>query len=188
VAARSRDAILDATRELLGEVGFAKLSIEGVAKRAGVGRPTIYRWWPDKSHLVFDAVADLADALDEELDLDFESSLRWFVGRVVQHLGAPGTIESHPALFADEAAFRRMHESSVQPSQAHFQRMVDRGIAAGEVRPDVDADLLFDLLVGGLVQRTTRRLLLGEGGEPAIVDRVVDLVLPATSPARPPAG
>src|SRR5437773_2620831 len=67
MAARSRDAILDATRALLGEVGYARLSIDGVAKRAGVGRPTIYRWWPDKSHLVFDAVGDLADALDEEL-------------------------------------------------------------------------------------------------------------------------
>ncbi|MCU1375888.1 MAG: ydeS [Actinomycetia bacterium] len=188
MAARAQEAILDATRELLGEVGFARLSIEAVAKRAGVGKPTIYRWWPDKSRLVFDAVADLADALDEELDLDFEASLRWFVGRVVHHLTTPGTIESHPALYADRDAYRRVYEASVQPSIDHFRRLVRRGIDAGDVRPEIDADLLFDLIVGGLVQRTTRRALLGEQPLATAVDDVVDLVLPATSPAPPRGG
>jgi AcrR family transcriptional regulator len=187
VAARSRDAILSATRDILGEVGFSRLSIEAVAKRAGVGKPTIYRWWPDKSHLVFDAVAGLADMLDEDLDvdLDFEASLRRFVARVVQHLTTPGTIESHPALFSDRGAFRVLHRASVQPSQEHFARIIRRGIEAGEVRPDVDPDLLFDLVVGGLVQRTTRRLLLGDEPVATTVDEVVALVLPATSPGRP---
>jgi AcrR family transcriptional regulator len=187
VAARSRDTILEATRELLGEVGFARLSIEGVAKRAGVGKPTIYRWWPDKSHLVFDAVADLSDLLDEELELGFAESLRWFVGRVLKHLTTPGTIESHPALYADRDAYRGLYETSVRPSQEHFERLVARGIAAHEVHPDVDADLLFDLVVGGLVQRTTRRLLLGQEPVSPTVDAVVTLVLRATSPAPRPA-
>lgn len=187
MAARSREAILRATRELLAEVGFARLSIEAVARRASVGKPTIYRWWPDKSQLVFDAVADLSELLDEELELGFEDSLRWFVGRVVNHLRAPGTIASHPALFADRDAYRVFYETTTRPSQEHFRRLVRRGVEAGEVRPDTDADLLFDLVVGGLVQRLTRQSMLDEALDGAEAD-VVAIVLRATSPAPRPGG
>jgi AcrR family transcriptional regulator len=186
MAARSRDAILDATRELLGEVGFARLSIEGVAKRAGVGKPTIYRWWPDKSRLVFDAVAALPS--EDDADLGYEDALRRFVTRVVEHLTAPGTIESHPALFADRDAFVHAHETSVQPSIEHFRALLARGVDEGKVRADIDAELLFDLVVGGLVQRTTRRAMLGQRPLKTRADDVVALVLAATSPAPPRAG
>ena len=57
----SRRAILDAALELIDEVGYAKLSIEGIAARAGVGKQTIYRWWPSKGAVLFDAVLDLAE-------------------------------------------------------------------------------------------------------------------------------
>lgn len=53
---KSQTAILTATQELIEEVGFEKCSIEAVAKRAGVGKQTIYRWWPSKGALVADAV------------------------------------------------------------------------------------------------------------------------------------
>lgn len=181
MAARAHEAILAATREILAEVGFARLSIEGVAKRAGVGKPTIYRWWPDKSTLVFDAVSDLSELLDEALELDFDESLRWFVGRVAKHLAAPGTIASHPALFADPDAYRVMYEGTIRPSLEHFRRIVARGVDAGDVRRDVDPDVVFDLVVGGLVQRLTRQSQLGETLV-APVDDVVDLVVRATSP------
>jgi AcrR family transcriptional regulator len=186
MAARSRDAILGATRDLLAEVGFARLSIEGVAKRAGVGKPTIYRWWPDKSRLVFDAVAALP--AEDDAALDFDAALRRFVTRVVQHLTAPGTIESHPALFADRDAFVHAQETSVQPSIEHFRSILARGVDEGRVRPGVDAELLFDLVVGGLVQRTTRRAMLDERPLATPTDDVVALVLAATSPAPPRAG
>src|SRR5687768_159377 len=55
---RSRDAILQAAFELCGEVGYARLTIEAVAKRAGVGKQTIYRWWGSKGALVLDALND----------------------------------------------------------------------------------------------------------------------------------
>ena len=52
---RSRQAILTATADLLGEVGYSKLAVEAIAARAGVGKQTIYRWWPDKGAVVLDA-------------------------------------------------------------------------------------------------------------------------------------
>src|SRR5690606_13055468 len=57
----SRRAILTAAFELAGEVGYAKLSIEGIAARAGVGKQTIYRWWPSKGAVLFDAILSLSE-------------------------------------------------------------------------------------------------------------------------------
>jgi AcrR family transcriptional regulator len=55
---RSKRAILTATRELVSEVGFVRLTMEAIASRAGVGKQTIYRWWPSKGSVVFDALLD----------------------------------------------------------------------------------------------------------------------------------
>jgi AcrR family transcriptional regulator len=60
---RSRTAIVRATRELLLERGFDKLSIEAVAARAGVGKQTIYRWWPSRHALVADVILEYADRI-----------------------------------------------------------------------------------------------------------------------------
>ena len=55
----SRQAILDAAAELIAEVGFRRLTIEAIAVRAGAGKQTIYRWWPSKGAVVFDALLAL---------------------------------------------------------------------------------------------------------------------------------
>src|SRR5438552_16672378 len=56
------DAALRAARELLVEVGWDRLSMVAIAERAGVGRPALYRRWPSKTHLVFEAVFGWQDA------------------------------------------------------------------------------------------------------------------------------
>ncbi|MER7370679.1 TetR/AcrR family transcriptional regulator, partial [Nonomuraea wenchangensis] len=63
---RSRQAILTAARELITEMGYAKLSIEAIAARAGVGKQTIYRWWPSKGAVVLDAFLALSEAGPEQ--------------------------------------------------------------------------------------------------------------------------
>ncbi|MDT4946970.1 MAG: hypothetical protein QOH14_3703, partial [Pseudonocardiales bacterium] len=55
--ARSHAAIVDATNQLLIEVGYGQLTIEGVAARAGVGKATVYRWWPSKAALAIEAMS-----------------------------------------------------------------------------------------------------------------------------------
>ena len=60
----SRRAILTAAFDLLQEIGYAKLSIEGIAARAGVGKQTIYRWWPSKGAVIFDAFLMLSEATE----------------------------------------------------------------------------------------------------------------------------
>ena len=81
---RSRRAILDAALELATELGYQKLTIESVAARAGVGKQTIYRWWPSKGAVLFDALlartqdTDGAGALPDTGDLvaDLKAVLR----------------------------------------------------------------------------------------------------------------
>ncbi|MEK8229116.1 helix-turn-helix domain-containing protein [Oerskovia sp. M15] len=77
---RSRRAILSATRDLVGDVGYNRLSIEGIAAAAGVGKQTIYRWWRSKAAVLFDAILEVnlreegSGALPDTGDL--ESDLR----------------------------------------------------------------------------------------------------------------
>ena len=60
----SRRAILTAAFELVGEIGYQRLTIEGIAARAGVGKQTIYRWWPSKGAVLFDAFLALSEDPD----------------------------------------------------------------------------------------------------------------------------
>ena len=57
---RSRRAIYDAALALVGEVGYARTTIEGIAARAGVGKQTIYRWWPSKAAVLLEAFLDMS--------------------------------------------------------------------------------------------------------------------------------
>ena len=88
----SRQAILKAALELVEEVGYAKLSIEGIAARAGVGKQTIYRWWPSKGAVLFDAVLDLAEA-DGDAALpdtgDLEADLKLVLRATVDEFNDP---------------------------------------------------------------------------------------------------
>src|SRR5271166_7047006 len=82
---KSRTAIVTATRELLLERGFDGLSIEAVAARAGVGKQTIYRWWPSRPALVADVVLDDADKILASINHtdDLSADLVRWVGKLV---------------------------------------------------------------------------------------------------------
>src|SRR5215475_5803819 len=86
---RARQAILAATTDLIGEVGYAKLAVEAIATRAGVGKQTIYRWWPDKGAVVLDAYLALVGA-DQGLSFpdsgDLGTDLRRILGSTVDSL------------------------------------------------------------------------------------------------------
>lgn len=66
---KSRQAILAATRALLSEVGYRKVSIEAIAARAGVGKQTIYRWWPSKGAVIFESFLDLSESDGQGISL-----------------------------------------------------------------------------------------------------------------------
>lgn len=141
-----------ATRTLLARDGYDQLSIDAIAKEAGVSRPTVYRRWPSKAHVVFDAAfADGVDAVLEDSG-DFETDLRRFIGAALDFwrqpvvsaavLGLVGERKRDPALHI------RTQQLLDEQTVSAFTRLVDRGIAQGSVRPDLDADMLYHTLIG----------------------------------------
>src|SRR5574342_17534 len=176
-------AILDATLELLVEVGFSALTVEGVAQRAGVGKATIYRRWPSKLPLVSEAFGQLpgleeADTGDLASDLEhmLRSYLRTYhatpLGAVVPSLA--GELPHNPELmelFAPVVRARR------QP----LIRALERAAARGEIPPDLDLDLAADLIFGPI---TVRTFFTAAKLGPRIVRPIVEMALEGIRRAR----
>jgi AcrR family transcriptional regulator len=171
--------ILDAAEELLIENGYAGFTIEGVAARTGVGRPTIYRRWPSKAAL---AIA----ALEEGVPLDstpdtgsLREDLRAFQHDRAARINLPATrpivsgLASHavadPAL---AAAFIGWYRHRLAGVDVILQRAIHRG----ELPADVDFELVNDLLLGPLY---TRAVVRGQPLAPELADQTADTVLAA---------
>jgi AcrR family transcriptional regulator len=157
---RSKQAILDATRDLLAESGdVGALTIEAVASRSGVAKTTIYRHWRDKWELALDAVMiDMLPRFTVPVDVgDTRKELRTFVGSVVKNLSS---VPSGPAMqgLASEIATdpdlaREYRERVVEPRREVLRPVIERGIARGDLRPDTDVRVVHELLVGPIFYR-----------------------------------
>ena len=171
-------AIRRATLDLLAEESFDALTIEGVAARAGCGKATIYRRWPSKSALVVDAVASCREAGDHPPDTgSAREDLLAYVRGFMQHLRTSDAGRVMPALVAELArnddlatAFR---EGFILPRRARVHDTVRRGIERGELRPDVDPDLVADGVVALLQHRF---LITGMEIDEDLPRRLVDML------------
>ncbi len=177
-------AILDATVDLLAEQGFLALSVEAVAARAGVAKTTVYRRWPGKNELVMDALCDMKGLT---LDLPGESvrgdllhvlhrmRTLWVTGRfgsLMRRLAADGI--ERPDLY------REFRSRFVAPRQAVMRSIIERGIADGSIREDIDVQWMIALLISPIVtavmthqNRVTRQQ----------IDFTVDTVLRGVAPS-----
>ena len=143
-------AILDATLELLVEVGFSAMTVEGVASRAGVGKATIYRRWPSKLPLVVEAFGQLPGF--EEVDTgSLAEDLKKMLRAYLQAFNASPLSAILPSLAGERAhnpelseLFEPVSVGRRQPLIRAFERAVDRG----EVAADLDVELAADLVVG----------------------------------------
>jgi AcrR family transcriptional regulator len=170
--------ILDATRELLSEVGFADFRLEHVAARAGVGKATIYRHWTSKEALAQELLTELAAphiAVAETDDTGQE-----LLAAVVNPMRAVTETPFGPvirALLSQIAVNPRLGDpfraTVVRSRRDEIARVVARGIARGDLRPDADAEIATELLVGPVYFR------LMFGGELTLefANKVVDNVL-----------
>ena len=169
---RSRRAIYDAALALVGEVGYGKMTIEAIAARAGVGKQTIYRWWPSKSAVLLDAFLDLSEQASAELSAkaglaevataipdsgDLEADLKYVLRATVDEMTNPKFDAPARALAAEgvvnEQLGREFVEKLLEPQ---LQLYVDRLRAAqeqGQVAPHVDPRIALELWTGPLAQR-----------------------------------
>jgi AcrR family transcriptional regulator len=173
---RSRSAILSAAAQLLDEVGFASMTIEEVAARAGTGKATIYRRWPTKGTLAMDALMaevdpaapfpDTGSAI-EDFRLQLRAVARVFNRPRIRHalIGVVFEAQNDPELrnaFADRY---------MNPRRDQARAVIERGIARGELRAGFKQEVLFDQLYGALYFRL---LVSGHPLNPRFTDELVD--------------
>jgi AcrR family transcriptional regulator len=177
-------AILEATLEMLQEQGYGGLTIEGVAARAGVGRPTIYRRWPSKPALV---VAALVQSPRLALPAPNTGSLRRDLIAVQRHqvelMSTPDTRRITAGLIADLADDPELADTYlsqyVAPRRATVWQVLQRGVERGELAADVDLAFIYDLLVGPLFMRA---VVWGQPLPPDAAEQTAGVILTAFAP------
>ncbi len=174
---RSRRAILAATIALIGELGYEHVSIEAIAKRAGVGKQTIYRWWPSKGAVVLEALDDsLAPVVDFPDTGDIVEDLRTQMHGVTQSLGSTEVGRVYQGLIAaaqSDPALSRAHlEQVIEPAAVACRERLARAQERGEMRADADRQALIDLLYGAIYYRL---LLHTRPLEPEQIDAALDI-------------
>lgn len=149
--------ILKAARELVNENGFGCVTIEGIAARAGVGKTTIYRRWPNKASIVLDAFfeedgpqigfPDTGDTRD-----DIRRQMRKLVKELNGPLGCKISMMLANGQFDEEMA-EAFRVRWIEPRRAEARAVIKRGIERGEIRKDVDPEVLVDALYGPIYFR-----------------------------------
>jgi len=180
---RAHEAVLEAAQAVLGEVGYQKASIERIAKRAGVGKQTIYRWWPSRAALFMEVYSTLAEQHVKPPESDS-------VGDALNQLWKQLCIfyrdtAAGPALaglLAEAQSDHRVAETFrgefLVKRRGVTLELLQRAVANGTVRADADLEKTVDLLAGAVWYR-----LLVDGTAPADdqVEEIVDQVLRGVS-------
>lgn len=172
---RARRDICDAFREILVEEGFDKIRMEHVAARAGVGKATIYRYWPSKQALAQEVLAELASPLIAVPDVsDTRAEL---LATVMHPMRALTETEFGPVIRAllseiagDPTLGDPFRDTVVRARRLEVARIIERGIRRGDLRPDLDAEVATEMLIGPVYFR----LMFGGALDTAFAERIVD--------------
>lgn len=186
MTAETDDKILDATRELLVEHGVQGLTVEGVATQSGVAKTTIYRRYRSKHELALAVLLRMVQEVVAVPDLnDTRAELVAFVNGAVKILGTTLMGRVMQGLVSDLATDlelgRAFREQIVAARLAEVRRLVDIGIARGDLKPGIDYVLVHDMLFGPVYYRL---LLSGAPLDAELAQRIVDAVLPGLAAER----
>lgn len=149
------EAVLETTRRLLVEHGYAGVSIDLIASTSGVSRPAIYRRWPSKAHVVHEAVFVGIEPRHEHDDDGFAAEVRRMVRGAVQMFAEPATRQAIPGLMSEirsDPALQQILAARLETAaRGGLKRQLPAAVAAGTARPGVDADTLFDTIAGAAI-------------------------------------
>lgn len=154
---KSRKAILNATNKLLLQTSVQELSIESIAKKAKVGKTTIYRWWPNKTAVVMDALANqpgmqtplpTASSHTEAITMQLDKLIRLVDsnnGQVIAQLFSEAQ--------ASELSLNIFKDNLLEPLMDAIRYSIEEGQRNGEFRDDIDVALAADMMCGPIFFR-----------------------------------
>lgn len=171
-------AILAAARELVLETGYGSATIEAVARRAGVGRPTVYRRWANRADLVFDALFEATETVPIPDTGDLLTDLV-SLGRVVaDDMSSPAAAQALVAVMAevgsDSEIAAQVRQQTIQPRVDALAVLVERAQEQGTARRDIDPTLVIHAIAGVFYYHAA---ILGQVITDELVDAVITLLV-----------
>ncbi|MBU0944098.1 MAG: TetR/AcrR family transcriptional regulator [Proteobacteria bacterium] len=159
---QAHEAIIAATLELIEEKGYLGLSIEGIAARAGVGKQTIYRWWPSKAALTIEAYSQKVTSTLQSPDTgSLQLDLEELLGTIFTRIRIAPTSKVMTGLIAEAQTApdvgEQFYTGFIKKRRELLFALIQKGINRGEVPPDTDMEIAADTLFGPMWYR----LLLG---------------------------
>lgn len=179
-SARADGAIVEAALDLLAEgTSLEAMSIEAIATRAGVGKATIYRRWPNKEALIVDAVAALKGPLPELEGLSIRDDLVRLLGSIgAARASRAGRVMPCliPELARNEELARRYH-TLTEPRRELMRSVLRGGMESGQLRADLDLEMTCAMLVGPMVSQSVLNWHPGVDIT-KMPEQIVDAILP----------
>lgn len=174
---KTKNAILSAAYDLLLENGFGAVTIDKIAERAGVSKATIYKWWPNKAAVIIDAffdaavvrlqVPDTGSTIDDMI-IQVNNLAKFLTsreGRVINEIIAEGQFDQKLA-----ETYRIIY---FKPRRLDSRHILERGISRGELKADLDIELVIDLIFGPLFYRL---LITGDEVDEAFIKSMINYV------------
>ncbi len=182
--AAAHQAILDATQALLHERGYPALTIEEIAARAGVGKTTVYRWWPSRAHLVSELLTDrllewgeVPDTGESRRDI-----VEYMAVNFRNQAGIAGQVMTQLAGDATGGhAMQQLRERFVAPRREMGRAVLVRAISRGDLPANADLELILDIFAGVPAYQS---YFAGRLRDLRDIEQLVDLVLHGTTPTR----
>ncbi|QMU76689.1 TetR/AcrR family transcriptional regulator [Streptacidiphilus sp. PB12-B1b] len=174
-------AILQAALDLLAEgTELGDISINAIAARAGAGKNTVYRRWPNKDALLVDALASLNRPVPAVTGANTRERMILVLSALVTRLQDVRATQIINGVMAAGLKYPQLREryyaDVIEPRREAMRQVVRAGIASGELRPDVDPDAIGNMLSGPLITRSIESSV-PQGPAEEIAAELVDVIL-----------
>ena len=180
---RAEQAIIEAALELFAEKGPDGLCVEAVAARAGVGKATVYRRWHNKEDLLLAALGSLKSPLPDPRGDSVRDDLITLVTVMSQDASDPRRTRQYTLLLGEGEKFPRLMaryaETIVEPRRNVIRSVLHRGIETGELRPEIDIEIVMITLTGAAMSRGKCEAVERNA---EFAERVVDTLLLGLTP------
>jgi AcrR family transcriptional regulator len=177
---QSRRAILSAAYEAMADSGFAALSVEGIARRAGASKATVYRWWPSKAAVVLEAVQEHTNGYPRfrhsgDTRADLAEELRGVVTFYASAAGA-ALLDLIAQSRFDRDLAEALRDRFIMARRAETTEVLRAGIAIGQLREDLDVEVTMDAIWGSVYYKL---LVSHTPLPPSYADEVLAAIWPA---------